>query len=213
MQLHLQHLVPHPLQEHNLETSDIWAKEWVLPAGALVFLRAPSGKGKSTLMHILYGLRHDFTGDASWGQVAVTKADARQWADWRSRQLSLVFQDLRLFSDLTVAENIMLKQSLNPDVEEVEIRDWMRYLGLDGKWQQPAGTLSYGERQRVAIIRSLLQPFSWLLLDEPFSHLDKENAGKAAELIHKRVVQNNAGLLLVDLEAMDWFPFTHKLVL
>lgn len=213
MQLQLQYLVPAPLQEHHLADSDIWTKELVLPEEAQVFLHAPSGSGKTTLMHILYGLRRDFTGTASWGQVALSRADAAQWAEWRSRQLSLVFQDLRLFPDLTVADNLLLKQTLNPDVKETEIMDWLHDLGIADKWEQVAGTLSYGEQQRVAIIRALLPPFSWLLLDEPFSHLDQENTVKAAALIRKRVAQNKAGLLLADLEQTDAFAFTHQLAL
>ena len=86
-------------------------------------------------------------------------------------------------------------------------------LGLDGKWNQKAETLSYGERQRVAIIRSLLQPFKWLLLDEPFSHLDNENTHKAATLIWNRVQELNAGMMVVDLEDNEWFPYTRKLLL
>ena len=86
-------------------------------------------------------------------------------------------------------------------------------LGLEHKWQQRADTLSYGERQRVAIVRSLLQPFQWLLLDEPFSHLDDENTRKASPLILEVVKKQQAGVLLVDLEDNSWFPYTRKLLL
>jgi putative ABC transport system ATP-binding protein len=92
-------------------------------------------------------------------------------------------------------------------------KEWLSLLGLDGKWNQKAETLSYGERQRVAIVRSLLQPFKWLLLDEPFSHLDNENTQKAATLIWNRVQELNAGMMVVDLEDNEWFPYTRKLLL
>jgi len=59
--------------------------------------------------------------------------------------------------------------------------------------------MSFGEQQRVAIIRSLCQPFEYLLMDEPFSHLDKGNIKIACELIRDKCVKNNAGLILTTL--------------
>jgi putative ABC transport system ATP-binding protein len=86
-------------------------------------------------------------------------------------------------------------------------------LGIYEKKVSLASTLSYGERQRVAIIRSLLQPFDWLLMDEPFSHLDNMNIEKAVNLIGEVVATNNAGLLLADLEKNDYFRYHKKLFL
>lgn len=213
MQLHLRNLVPHPLKEHDLSASAIWGREVAVAPGDQVFFKAASGKGKSTFMHILYGLRTDFSGDALWAQHSVKEVDPARWAHWRSTELSLVFQDLRLFPELTVGENLLLKQGLQARVPTAEIKHWAGLLGIGDKWEQSAGTLSYGEQQRVAIIRALLQPFKWLLLDEPFSHLDREHAGKAAGLISEQVAQQQAGLLMVDLEENDWFAYTHTLLL
>lgn len=214
MQLQLQKLVPEPLKSRiDAQQSDIWNREQTINPGELVFFRAPSGKGKSTFMHILYGLRSDYEGTARWDGKEVAHQNDEQWAELRSKDLSIVFQDLRLFGDLTVEENIAIKQSLTNTVPLAEAKEWLSLLGLEGKWHQRAETLSYGERQRVAIVRSLLQPFKWLMLDEPFSHLDNENSQKAARLIDDQVKKNNAGMLVVDLEDNDWFPYTRKMIL
>lgn len=214
MQLQLNRLVPEPLKDRiGDQQSDVWNKEQTIQPGERIFFRAPSGKGKSTFMHILYGLRRDYTGDALWNGKAARQQDDEQWAGLRSRDLSIVFQDLRLFGDLTVAENIGIKLALTNSVTEQQAKDWLGMLGMAGKWEQRAETLSYGERQRVAIVRSLLQPFTWLLLDEPFSHLDQDNTAKAAALISQRVTENKAGMLVVDLEDNTWFPYTRKMLL
>jgi putative ABC transport system ATP-binding protein len=84
-------------------------------------------------------------------------------------------------------------------------------LGITAVLQQRAGLCSYGEQQRIAIIRSLVQPFDWLIMDEPFSHLDHENISKAAELISEECTKRGAGFLLTDLEEDDHFNYTMKL--
>lgn len=214
MQLQLRNIVPEPLKSRmGQQHSDVWGQVQDIQAGEKIFFRAPSGKGKSTFMHILYGLRNDYSGKAMWDNKDVAEHKDDQWAGLRSKDLSIVFQDLRLFNDLTIEENIGIKQALTNTVTPEQVKEWLGLLGLDGKWNQKAETLSYGERQRVAIVRSLLQPFKWLLLDEPFSHLDNENTQKAATLIWSRVQELNAGMMVVDLEDNEWFPYTRKMLL
>jgi len=71
-----------------------------------------------------------------------------------------------------------------------------------------SGTCSYGEQQRIAIIRSLMQPFDFLLLDEPFSHLDEANAEKAMKLMLEEARLRNATIVFADLERIDFYPYT-----
>lgn len=212
MQLELRHVIPEPLKARMPgRHSDIWDRDMTFTSGRHVFLQAPSGKGKSTFIHILYGLRNDYEGEVLWNGTDIKTVKKEQLAQWRSREASIVFQDLRLFTDLTVEENLMIKYNLLHDVGIDKIKEWCAYLGLADKWQQKAETLSYGERQRVAIIRSLMQPFNCLLLDEPFSHLDNENISKAAGIIRERLEQRGAGLILADLEDNNWFHYDNKL--
>jgi putative ABC transport system ATP-binding protein len=212
MQLKCNHIIPLPLKENLPEQSEVWGRELIIGPSEKIFFNAPSGKGKSTFIHILYGLRKDFEGDVSWSGRSLKTQTEAQWAAWRSKELSIVFQDLRLFDDLDLMENILIKQSLaagSAGMEQAE--EWLEILGMAHKKNQKAGLLSYGEKQRVAIVRALLQPFSWLLLDEPFSHLDEGNIQKAAGLISGQLAARNAGLLMVDLENSPWFSFDKKL--
>ena len=81
-------------------------------------------------------------------------------------------------------------------------------LGIEDKLNSTCSTCSYGEQQRIAIIRSLLQPFYFLLVDEPFSHLDNNNSEKAMELMLEESRARNACIVFADLERIDYFPHT-----
>jgi len=214
MQLKCNHVIPLPLKENLPKESGVWNRELIIEPSEKIFFNAPSGKGKSTFIHILYGLRKDFEGEVSWSGRSLKAQSESQWAAWRSKELSIVFQDLRLFEDLSLMENIRIKQSLAPGSAGMgQAEEWLETLGMAHKKDQKAGLLSYGEKQRVAIVRALLQPFSWLLLDEPFSHLDENNIQKAASLISGQIAARNAGLIMVDLKDSPWFTFDKRLLL
>ena len=100
---------------------------------------------------------------------------------------------------MTVRENLQLKNALCDVFSEDELKSMLSELGIADKWDQKCGILSMGQQQRVAIIRALCQPFEWLILDEPFSHLDVENAQKCLRLIDQRCNQLNAGFVLTTL--------------
>jgi putative ABC transport system ATP-binding protein len=72
-------------------------------------------------------------------------------------------------------------------------------LGMSAQLNQKTKTLSYGQKQRLAIIRALCQPFEFLLLDEPFSHLDNTNINIAWQLIQTEAKKQNAGIILTSL--------------
>ncbi len=214
MQLTLQGIIPVPLREKvNNYQSGIWKSNLTLNKGEFVFIQAPSGTGKTTLIHILYGLRKDYQGDIKWNESSLVTAGNEVLANLRTTNISVIFQDMRLFPELTAWENIDIKRRLTNTISENQALEWLDRLGLKDKKNATANTMSYGEQQRVAIIRSLLQPFDWLLMDEPFSHLDHVNIAKAIALISEVVKQNGAGLILADLDENNYFPYTKTLML
>ena len=187
-----------------------------------IFIQAPSGTGKTTLIHLLYGLRTDYTGSIMWdsttlekpaeGSNANTSPAHQEWlANLRSTKLSIIFQDLRIFPQLTAWENLDIKRKLTNTITAAEAESWMQRLGIGDKMKMPGYTLSYGEQQRLVIIRALLQPFSWLLMDEPFSHLDLNNTAIAAALIQEVADRNKASFILADLDENSHFPYTKNL--
>jgi ABC-type lipoprotein export system ATPase subunit len=208
MQLKLQQLLPVYFEESRKANSEIWGKDLAFSRGEMIKIVAPSGSGKTSLMHFMYGMRKEYTGVVKYGDKNISQFNAEDFALHRSNHISIVFQDLRLFPEQTVQENLEIKRQLNPYHSKEKIQYMASRLGIGNKLQSKARICSYGEQQRVAIIRSLLQPFDFLLLDEPFSHLDNENSQKAMELMLEESRERNACIVFADLERIDYFPFT-----
>ncbi len=201
-------IIPHPLKEaSSFNSSEIWNTELTFEQGKNYLIEAPSGKGKSTFLHIIYGIRKDFDGNARINNETTNAFSNDQWTDLRQTTLSIVFQDLRLFEDLTALENIQIKNQLARHYSDEKILEMAEKLGVHELLPKPLYTLSYGQRQRIAIIRALCQPFKYLLLDEPFSNLDEANIRIASELIKEACEQNRAGLILVSLGERFFFEY------
>ena len=205
---------PFPLIENGISpTSDIFNTHVEFEKGKKYLVIAPSGKGKSTMLHLMYGLRSDYEGDILLDNKNIKTFTHDDWATIRQKKSAIVFQDLRLFLHLTARENIFIKKDLTdtPSVSEIELM--CEQLGIAPILNQKCETLSYGQRQRVAIIRALCQPFETLLLDELFSNLDIENIKIATDLINKACEKNNAGFILVSLGEEYYFNYDKKLIL
>lgn len=200
MRIHLDHVLPRPLEDQDIAGSDIWNNVFELPAAVSAQVIAPSGTGKSTLLHILYGLRKDYAGKATLGETEMAQCRPGEMAQIRQQKLSIVFQDMRLFGDMSGIENLMLKAALTETTDETALHAMCAQLGIGHLTGRKCGNMSLGEQQRFAIIRALAQPFSLLLLDEPFSHLDPENRKRASKLILDTCAENRAGFLLASLE-------------
>jgi putative ABC transport system ATP-binding protein len=208
MQLAIRQLLPTYFDQSITQTSEIWGKELVFNKGEMIKIVAPSGSGKSSLMNFLYGMRNEYNGNILYSDKNLKSLSLEEMAGLRKDHISIVFQDLRLFPDQTARENIEIKRQLNPYHTPEKITEMANRLGIGSKLSSRCATCSYGEQQRIAIIRSLMQPFDILLLDEPFSHLDNKNSEKAMELMLEEAKARNATIIFADLERIDYFPFT-----
>ena len=208
MQLTIRNLLPTYFDNTATQSSEIWGKDLVFNNGEMIKIVAPSGSGKSSLINFLYGMRNEYNGTIQYADKNINQFSQEDLARHRKDHLSIVFQDLRLFPDQTVRENIEIKRQLNPFHPTEKITEMADRLGIGSKLSSRCGTCSYGEQQRIAIIRSLMQPFDILLLDEPFSHLDTKNSQKAMELMLEEAGKRNAAIIFADLERIDYFPFT-----
>lgn len=210
----LKNLLPHPLKESGTNpNTEIWNKDLSFEKGNKYLVIAPSGKGKSTLLHCIYGLRKDFDGTVLFKNKSIKQFHEDEVADLRQNNLSIVFQDLRLFEQLTAEENILLKADLQNHKTIDQINEMAKQLGVFDLLKKPCGTLSFGQRQRIAIIRALCQPFDFLLLDEPFSHLDEANIKAASQLIKNECEAQGSSFILVSLGEEYYFDYTHKIIL
>ncbi|MDQ6608885.1 MAG: ATP-binding cassette domain-containing protein, partial [Bacteroidota bacterium] len=194
--------------ETRKQTSEVWGKDLAFENGELVKIVAPSGSGKTSLIHFLYGLRSDYNGAILYDEKAIKNFSAEDFAVQRKDIISVVLQDMRLLPEQTVLQNLEIKRQLNPYHPKEKIATMAERLGIGNKLNSLAKTCSYGEQQRVAIIRSLLQPFHFLLLDEPFSHLDNRNSEIGMELMLEEAKLRDASIIFADLERIEFFPFT-----
>lgn len=214
MRLSISHLVPLPLKEpHNSYNATVWGQDMVFNQGEQVLVLGPSGAGKTLLMQTLYGLRTDFEGKIHWSAYNMHEITRAQLSQLRAASLSMVFQDMRLFDELTVWDNIDIKRRLTDTVSAYDAEQWLIRLGLKEKIEVSVATLSFGEQQRVAIVRALVQPFEWLLLDEPFSHLDFFNKQKAIALIKEVAGYTRAGLIITSVAENDDFMYDKRILL
>ncbi len=198
MDIALRNVVPKPL-EGNYASDSIWGKDVDFKAGNYYLVKASSGKGKSTLISYLFGTRSDYSGTVILGNKDSKSLSLNDWSVLRQEHIAIVFQDLRLFDELSAFDNILIKHQLKKLVTDDEIKTMAQRLGVDHLLDKQVKFLSMGQQQRVALIRALVQPFNWLLLDEPFSHLDAENVLKMEALIEEVCKRNGAGLILTSL--------------
>lgn len=205
MQIILQNVLPVFFEVNKVDNSQVWNKAIVFNKGENIHIIAPSGSGKTSLIHFLYGLRNDYNGKISYDSSDIKKFDAEKFSIWRKQHISIVFQDLRLFTEQTVQQNLEIKRLLSPYHPESNIVAMAERLGIESKLGMLCKTCSYGEQQRIAIIRALQQPFDFLLLDEPFSHLDEANRKKAMELMEEESQKRNATIILADLREITYF--------
>jgi ABC-type lipoprotein export system ATPase subunit len=205
MEIKLQQVVPAYLEEEKVKGSEIWNTDLVFSQGEKIQIIAPSGSGKTSLIHILYGSRKDYSGKLLYDNKDIAGLDLEGFSTFRREKISVVFQDLRLFPNHTVMENLVIKKQLNEFEAAISITEMCKRLGIGNKLDRLARTCSYGEQQRVAIIRALQQPFDFLLLDEPFSHLDDNNRSIAMNLMLEEVEKRKAGIIYADLKKTEYF--------
>ena len=197
MLIELNQVIPEPIPKEMIERSEVWGTQLKIEPRTFNLISAHSGKGKSTLLHLLYGLRKDFSGEVIMNGENIQKQTTYNWTSLRSTQIALLFQELKLFTKLCARENIELIPQINQNVPSG--LEMAKQLGMEGFLTKPVETLSFGQRQRIALIRTLRKPFKLLLLDEPFSHLDQENIDLASSLINEIARANQATVLLTSL--------------
>ena len=211
MTITLKNIVPQFLEKEKIQRSEIWGHEHIFKKGEMIQIVAPSGSGKTSLIHFLYGIRKDYNGDILLNAQNINKLNAPELAAVRASTVSIIFQDLRLFRDTSAEKNLEVKRSLSPYHSSSKIFQMAERLGVANKLSQNAGTCSYGEQQRLAIIRALQQPFDFIIMDEPFSHLDENNRKKAMDLIEEEAALRGAAIILADLKPIEFFSAEHIL--
>jgi ABC-type lipoprotein export system ATPase subunit len=149
--------------------------------GELVIVTGKSGSGKSTLLNMLSGIDKPTGGEVLIDKVPVHKLNGNQLAAWRGTNMGIVFQFFQLMPTLTLLENVMLPMEFAGIIERN--RQKQRALALLERMDIAAladkfpGSVSGGEKQRVAIARSMANNPKFIIADEPTGNLDSINTG------------------------------------
>ena len=179
--------------------SDIWQHDVTFEKGKLYLVEADSGKGKSTFCSYIQGYRHDYSGRLLFDDTDTRRLKTRDWVSIRQNQISLLFQELRLFPELTAMENVEIKNRLTGFKTRSQIEQWFQMLGIADKQNARVGQMSFGQQQRVAMMRALVQPFDFILADEPISHLDDANAAVMSQIMMDEARLQGAGVIVTSI--------------
>lgn len=199
MQIKFEKVLPIPIKELNYAKSEIWDKNNEFLPDTKYLIKAPSGTGKTTFVSIIYGIRRDYDGTVMIDGNEIRSYKSAKIMEYRRKKMAVVFQGLQIFDELTALENIQLKNDLTKFNTETKIREMAEKLGIASLLERKAAILSFGQKQRIALVRAFCQPFEFLLLDEPFSHLDLANAKICLELINEECSARGAGYILTTL--------------
>ncbi len=195
----LHNVLPDAFAHISQPVSDVWGCDVTFHKGETYLIPANSGMGKSSLCHYIIGYRSDYSGTLLFDSKDSRHLSDSQWNDIRKTHISYLFQELRLFPELTAIQNVVLKNNLTNHLSNSKIEQMFERMGLADKMHTLCGEMSFGQQQRVAAIRSLAQPFDFLLLDEPISHLDNENAEEMTSMIMEEVQKRGAGLIVTSI--------------
>lgn len=194
-------------------SSEVWSKEVVFRKGEYTLVQAASGTGKSTLCSYITGFRHDYSGRILFDASDISSFSHAKWTAIRRSEVSLLFQELRLFPELTAMENVEIKNRLTGYLSRSRIEEMFDMLGIADKLDARIGQMSFGQQQRVGMIRALAQPFDFILLDEPVSHLDESNSATMASLLLEEARRQGAGIIATSIGKHMSLPYNRVLKL
>ena len=192
-------IIPNVFSSQQDIDSEIWNCKAEFEKGNLYLVEAESGKGKSTFCSYILGYRHDYEGTVRFDNAITSEFKVKDWTEIRKKHIAFLFQELRLFPELTAWENVQIKNDITKFKTEKEIKEWFEKLGISDKLESKAGRMSFGQQQRVAMIRALVQPFDFILADEPISHLDDKNSEAMAEIMMNEARRQGAGIIVTSI--------------
>lgn len=157
-----------------------------------------SGSGKSTLLHMMGGLDRPDSGQVFVEGQDIFKWKENQLASFRRKKIGFIFQDYNLIPSLNVWENVVLPIGLEGrKVNEKEIMDILKRIGLAEKKEAMPNMLSGGQKQRVAIARALASSPAIILADEPTGNLDSKTELEVMNLLKNCVKEYNQTLVMI----------------
>lgn len=166
--------------------------------GEHMLLLGESGKGKTTLLHLLAGLLTPTAGSVRLNEKEMNRMNGRELDHFRGQNIGIVFQTSHFVQSLSVQDNLVLPQFLSGrKVDRKRASEVLARLNLADKLKKGTSQLSVGEQQRVAIARAIINSPSLILADEPTSALDDKNAAEVIRLLEEQATTTNSALVIV----------------
>ena len=188
----------HVLKDINLQIDE----------GSIITIKGPSGSGKSTLLSIIGTLDNADSGELLINGISIqenTNIDKL-----RNKSIGFVFQFHNLISELTLEENVSLPKMIAKEQwDKDELIDLFEYFDLKDRMNSFPNDLSGGEKQRVAVMRAVINNPSIIIADEPTGNLDKENALKMMSLFQKLNTEKKLTIIIATHDE-DIFNIGHK---
>ncbi len=178
---------------HYEKQKQDYCYDFSLGEGEIIAISGVSGAGKSTLLDLIAGFLMPNKGEINLNGQDILSLPPEK------RPVSILFQSDNLFEHLSMNKNIALASlgNENSNENQTAISNALKDVGLENFGNQLASNLSGGQKQRVALARTLLRNKPILLLDEPFTGLDEENAKDMQALLRKLVKQHKWHTIIV----------------
>jgi len=202
--------IRHAYDKHEVLRLD----DWAVAQGDHWLILGPSGSGKTTLLHILAGILAPSEGSVAIAGQDLGRLPASELDLFRGRHVGIVFQRLHLLSSLTLLDNLLLAQYLAGTTQDKQgVGSLLMSLGLADKAHSRPHALSFGQSQRAAVARAIVNKPRLILADEPTSNLDDANATAALDLLIEQARACNATLVIATHDRRIRDRFGHQLAL
>ena len=176
--------------------------------GSIVTIKGPSGSGKSTLLSIIGTLDNADSGELSINGKKIQ--DELNIDKLRNKSIGFVFQFHNLIAELTLEENVCLpKMIAKKQIDKNQINELFDYFDLKDRMKSFPNDLSGGEKQRVAVMRAIINNPSVIIADEPTGNLDKENVLKMISLFQKLNIEKKLTIIIATHDE-NVFDIGHK---
>lgn len=188
-------------QDNGTEIEALKIKKLKIEDGKKVAFIGSSGCGKTTLFNLISGMILPTEGIIEVEDMNITDLTEAERDLYRANHIGYIFQDFNLFPEFTVMQNVTLPMTFSKRYSKKEInelaKDMLKKVGMAEKANQKVKTLSGGEKQRVAIARSIVNKPNVILADEPTGNLDYKNGVKIMQLIMDIATEENATLIVI----------------
>lgn len=181
-------------------------------AGETLLITGNSGKGKTTLLHLLAGILRPAAGSICINGTDITTLASKELDHYRGQQIGIVFQQSHFVASLSVLDNLLLAQYLSGRKKDrSKVIGLLESLGVGIQKNKKPAELSTGQQQRVSIARALVNNPSVLLADEPTSSLDDENCMIVAGLLQQQAAAYRSALIIVTHDSRLKNVFQHSI--